>query len=60
METKLTEAQLKINAEALGMNPEDRGALMVAAMVSDPDFRERITRLHFNRALEMVQKKAAA
>lgn len=60
MKTKLTKAQLKINAEALGMNPEDRGALMVAAMVSDPDFRERITRLHFLRALEMIKNRAAA
>jgi len=60
MRTKLTEQQLKVNAEALGMNPEDRGALMAAAMVSDPDFRERLTRLFFQRALEMVNQPAAA
>jgi hypothetical protein len=54
MKTKLTEAQLKTNAEALGMNPNDRQALLAAAMVSDPDFAEAVCRLNFEKALKAV------
>lgn len=53
--TRLTTEQLEINARALDLDPSDRGALMCAAMVSDPDFRERITRMFFERALEAVK-----
>jgi hypothetical protein len=53
--TRLTAEQLKINAEALGFNPNDRGAPACAAMVSDPGFRERITRMFFERALAAVR-----
>lgn len=56
MKTKLTRTQLQINAEALGFDTSDNGALACAAMVSDPEFREKITRLYFKRALELVRQ----
>lgn len=51
MYTKLTRSQLETNAKALGFDPQEPGALVTAAMVSDPEFREKVTRFFFERAL---------
>lgn len=49
MKTKLSRPQLRLNAEALGFDPDDGAALIAAAMVADPEFREKITRFYFER-----------
>lgn len=55
METKLSRKQLEINAKALGFDHTDNSALMAAAMVSDPEFREKLTRLFFEKAIREVR-----
>jgi len=58
LRTKLTREQLEINAKALKFDHTDPAALMCAAMVSDPEFREKLTRLHFEKALAEVRAAA--
>lgn len=53
--TKLSREQLIENAKALGFDHTDNAALMCAAMVSDPEFRERVIRLNFEKALRDVR-----
>ena len=54
IETKISEAALRISVEAMGGNPDDSSHRIVAAMVMDPDFREKVTRFMFQRALKMA------
>jgi hypothetical protein len=58
LRTHLSTPQLKKNAEALGLDANDRSALAVCAMVSDAAFREQVTRFFFNRALAALRSEA--
>ena len=53
--TKTTKQQLETNAKALGFDHTDPSALACAAMVSDPEFRERVTRFFFQRAMKAAK-----
>jgi len=55
MRTKLSRKQLEINAKALGFDHADPAALACAAMVSDPDFAEKLIRLNFEKAVRDVR-----
>lgn len=56
MKTKITEQVLKTSVLAMGGNPDDTSHQIIAAMVMDVDFRERVTRMMFNRALETINE----
>lgn len=55
MKTKLSREQLEVNAKALGFDHTDPAALACAAMVSDPEFREQVIRMNFEKALREVR-----
>ena len=54
IETKITEGELRNQVVLLGGNPDDRSQLCVVAFLVDSDFREKVTRFYFDRALERV------
>jgi hypothetical protein len=56
MKTKVTKEQLRLSVQVLGGNADDSSHQIVAAMVMDADFRERVTRMMFNRALDGINE----
>jgi hypothetical protein len=57
-QTRISTERLKKNAEALGFDANDSAALAVCAMVSDPAFREQVTRFYFDRAVAAIKAGA--
>ena len=57
-QANITEEALRISVQAMGGDPNNSDHRIVAAMVMDPEFREKVTRFMFNRAVEMAKRGA--
>lgn len=56
LRTKLPRERLVANAKVMGFDHEDNAALMCVAMILDPNFREQLIRLNFEKAMREVRK----
>jgi hypothetical protein len=54
IETEVTEHELRKQVVLLGGNPDDRSQLCMMAFLVDSEFREKVTRLFFERSLKEV------